>query len=199
MTDPESLALARTLAGAVLSDPASGPRLRAMAASVLGDGSGRGSNVQMIAGRIKPADMPVFVLFASDLAAPDAIASWVETARVFGAKPDILASAMAVRHAMQMWQGEKHVPDLPAPNAPQIVADATAATPAIVAGPANAQRVLCVRIPLVEEPDQECGAAEVLCRIGVAIARAGLFAGAIEDEDGAMLARFWIADGGRNG
>ena len=221
MTDIEDAALARALAGAVLSDPVSSAQLRGMAAAVMGDDTGRGCNTQMVAGRIKAIDMPVFPLFASDAAAPATIQAWIAKATELGAGPEILESAKRKLLEFLVWAGPKKVPDLPAaphateaaqivtsgtasvclvPNPDAVPADA-ATPPAGAAAPARLAAAtdspcghLYVRLSLELQQradDTNSLAAETLCRVAICVAT-GMTIGTIENAAGETEARFWV-------
>lgn len=56
-------------------------------------------------------DEPLFVMRAQDLAAPDAVELWAQTAEGLGAPENKVAHARLHADAMRAWGGAKKVPD----------------------------------------------------------------------------------------
>ena len=64
-----------------------------------------------------PADEPVFLLRAKDMAAPEAVRAWANRAAACGADPEIVGLVWAQARLMEEWQasiGGGTIPDLPA-------------------------------------------------------------------------------------
>ena len=66
---------------------------------------------------IIPADEPVFLLRARDIAAPGAVRKWAYDALGNGASREIVDAALGQADAMEAWakeHGGRKVPDMPA-------------------------------------------------------------------------------------
>lgn len=72
------------------------------------------ARIQDSAGLI-PADEPVFLLRAQDVAAPLMLARWIDFMQNTGAQPELIDSAKAHLERMEAWQREhgSKTPDLP--------------------------------------------------------------------------------------
>jgi hypothetical protein len=117
MMDPETAALGRALAAAVLAWHDAPADARSLAQQVLGLADGRGLDRRFVnAGdrlRLIPSDEPLFLIRGQDVVAGEAVRHWASLAAAAGASPAIVKAANAQAGRMDEWKVKK-VPDLPA-------------------------------------------------------------------------------------